>query len=455
MNLPTREQMKRTLLSIFIILCAAQGAFAAFEDMQPGTEAKSIGCAVVAKQKKAYSIFYNPAGLGGMNYFEISSGYGRALMGLSDSSSIGDAYMFFAFPVKGTGTLGIGWTNTTLASAYQEHEIIASFGKDINEWLCAGVNIKALYKGFSPDAYTVIDPLFTNNGYNKLNLSVDFGLQLRLPSDPFTFGLVFQNVNSPDMALTNGDPVPLSIRAGVGYVSNIWEAELDWQMRGKENVFMFGGKADILKKNLVFDGGFIIGTQGLKEVDAGFQIGTSSLDFCYTFRLPMGGINGTSGSHDIGLSFRFGSEMPVFEDEKSIEILEKNAEKLEADLAFTKQDAEKAKVAAEEEAKNLKEQVAAREAEIKKFQDQAENVSKLLELANRKIYEDAAAKARRPAAEGKKDTQFHTVVKGDRLQDLSQKYYGNESRWTTIYEANKDKISGGVLVPGTVLVIPR
>ena len=49
----------------------------------------------------------------------------------------------------------------------------------------------------------------------------------------------------------------------------------------------------------------------------------------------------------------------------------------------------------------------------------------------------------------------YTVVKGDSLWKIAKKYYGNGSKYTVIYEANKDKIKNPNLIyPGQVLTIP-
>ena len=48
----------------------------------------------------------------------------------------------------------------------------------------------------------------------------------------------------------------------------------------------------------------------------------------------------------------------------------------------------------------------------------------------------------------------HTVVKGDSLRSLAEKYYGDANKWTVIFEANQDKIKRGVLKVGIELLIP-
>lgn len=49
----------------------------------------------------------------------------------------------------------------------------------------------------------------------------------------------------------------------------------------------------------------------------------------------------------------------------------------------------------------------------------------------------------------------YTVVKGDCLWNIAKKFYGNGSKYTVIYEANKSKIKNPNLIyPGQVLTIP-
>jgi LysM repeat protein len=54
-----------------------------------------------------------------------------------------------------------------------------------------------------------------------------------------------------------------------------------------------------------------------------------------------------------------------------------------------------------------------------------------------------------------KRDETYTVKKGDCLWNIAKKFYGNGSKYTKIYEANKDKITNPNLIyPNQVLVIP-
>jgi len=50
----------------------------------------------------------------------------------------------------------------------------------------------------------------------------------------------------------------------------------------------------------------------------------------------------------------------------------------------------------------------------------------------------------------------HTVVRGNTLWGIAQKYYGKGSRWPEIYDANKSVIGSNpnIIIPGQVLTIP-
>jgi nucleoid-associated protein YgaU len=52
-------------------------------------------------------------------------------------------------------------------------------------------------------------------------------------------------------------------------------------------------------------------------------------------------------------------------------------------------------------------------------------------------------------------TQFHTVVSGDNLWKIAEKYYGNGAKNDTIFQANTPMLkSPDKIYPGQVLVIP-
>ncbi len=71
------------------------------------------------------------------------------------------------------------------------------------------------------------------------------------------------------------------------------------------------------------------------------------------------------------------------------------------------------------------------------------------------VDQEEAAPKKKAAAAAKKQ-QSYTVLKGDSLSKISQKFYGSTKYWKRIVEANKDKLhSPQSLRPGMVLTIPK
>ena len=67
----------------------------------------------------------------------------------------------------------------------------------------------------------------------------------------------------------------------------------------------------------------------------------------------------------------------------------------------------------------------------------------------------AKATEERSATTEKPAQKSHTVVSGDTLWGIAQTFYGDGSRYTEIYEANKDKIEDPHWIyPGQEFVIP-
>lgn len=60
-----------------------------------------------------------------------------------------------------------------------------------------------------------------------------------------------------------------------------------------------------------------------------------------------------------------------------------------------------------------------------------------------------------PAEKASAGTTTYTVVAGDSLWKISEKFYGDGNQWRRIYEANKDTIKDpDVIHPGQTFAIP-
>ncbi len=100
---------------------------------------------------------------------------------------------------------------------------------------------------------------------------------------------------------------------------------------------------------------------------------------------------------------------------------------------------------------------ARKEAEERQNEAKAKAEAEAAKAREEAARKEAEAKA---AASAPKYTQFiaeHTVVAGDNLSFISQKYYGHQGNFRIIYEANRDVIGDNMnlIRPGQVLKIPK
>ena len=80
--------------------------------------------------------------------------------------------------------------------------------------------------------------------------------------------------------------------------------------------------------------------------------------------------------------------------------------------------------------------------------------TKIIKVSNKKATSGSSKRETTNSPEPKKDTTY-TVKKGDCLWNIAKKFYGDGSKYTKIYNANKDKIKNPNLIyAGQVLVIP-
>lgn len=88
---------------------------------------------------------------------------------------------------------------------------------------------------------------------------------------------------------------------------------------------------------------------------------------------------------------------------------------------------------------------------LKQYKDYG---TKVVKIAVKQAAPTASVKEERPA-ESAPQKKTHTVVSGDCLWNIAKKYLGNGSRYTEIYNLNKDKIKNPNLIyPGQVLTLP-
>jgi nucleoid-associated protein YgaU len=163
------------------------------------------------------------------------------------------------------------------------------------------------------------------------------------------------------------------------------------------------------------------------------KLGGEDLDALNDFLLSVGrSVAGAAGEGILGMGEKVSKKEAAALEAKANEDAEARARA----EAKAKQDTEARKKEQEKRARDAREQAERMKREAQKAREEKQ----------------AAAKA-----EAEKYIAEHEVVPGDNLSMISQKYYGAQSHWPKIYEANKEIIGDNpsLIRPGQRLRIPK
>jgi hypothetical protein len=432
---------KKTLIFVCLSVICCNFAFADFEDVGCGARPIGMGNAFTALADDLHAVYYNPAGLGMLSKVELSCEYGRLYIGFDDASNLGRGFLGYVQPMGtyGTaagyyGTFGIGWQNFTLDDNYQENIFSFSYGRRFTDFLSGGASVKALQQWIAQDIYTVQDAVFNYGGKDSVEgASFDLGALYELRKKLFV-ALTVKDVNQPDMGFGEESKVPLGIKIGIAYHEYFYKAALDVGYRDKDLRIYAGGEKWFLHKVWGIRGGLSVGNRDFRNIALGASFSPSDLfRLDYAFVFPLSGISDTSGSHRVSLTLHFGPERL----RKPVRIGEETVGELEDMIRTLEKDRQRIKQRLEEEKRKYSEQIEAERLKLKKQTESQERKikEKVLELEK-----------------GKPRT--HRVSKGENIRSIAVKYYGDEKYWIDIYNANKDKIKRGRVLPGQILTIP-
>ncbi len=315
------------IISTMAMVCTLD---AAFKDIGWSARSMGMGGAFTAISDDSSAILYNPAGLVQAESYEVNLMYARLFAGL-DEVDLGLNYGAFLVPTRIMGNFAVNWANFLSKDQYREDIISLAYARNLNELvkcylkkrlvpeISFGINIKYLVHSYSMDERTNIDPVFSD-GDSKAAYAVDIGIWSRpLPDQQpgLLTGVVFKNINQPDVGLKSKDIVPMEVSIGVAYkikkiykLSNILPA-MDFTYRNQEwgkpddKINIHAGIEAWALKNML---GFRLGGN-YDEISAGFSLKmpekfSVKLKIDYAFLWPMK-IKETLGTHRIAVTYKF------------------------------------------------------------------------------------------------------------------------------------------------------
>lgn len=224
---------------------------AAFLKINAGSRPAAMGEAFGGIADDINALFYNPAGTSKLERPEFTAQYGSWFQGISYNM------LGFAYPVRGIGSFGLGVVSLGVSdmekrSADTENPeskfgandsaYILHYSRPVMESLSAGINVKAINLKIDTESASAY--------------AADLGVLWATPVERLSAGLVVQNMGSEVKFVKEGDPLPLNIKAGFGYLLplgkvSLLTAGLDFNLP-RDNDMMISGGAEY-KRNFMID----------------------------------------------------------------------------------------------------------------------------------------------------------------------------------------------------------
>ncbi len=301
------------MLCLFRCSSFAFNSGAAFLSEDTDAKSFSMGSAFTAICDNPNSIVINPAGLGYSLNSEMSLDYKKNLLDGYNSSA------FLTLPLKKIGTLGFGIGLYDLGSveinyldgtsetvnAMQSWVFNLGFGMNLSDEIVTGLNLKYITSVLA-------------SKYNARAFAVDLGSIYRTVDDFFSFGLAFQNIGTSLTYIQQGDPLPFTIRTGVGI--NIRYAENFQGIVSSDLLYYndkircnFGTQLDILNI-LSIRAGYKLGNNpDVLTFGFGVKIDQVKIDYAYSMLGNMDNMQMFTMSYGFGIASNFEIAMMYYE----------------------------------------------------------------------------------------------------------------------------------------------
>lgn len=450
--------MKR-LIKIFITNCLFYITLYSIENFY--VESLRLSNSVV-RDASVEGIFFNPANLKDIKVPEIFVAYNILYPNLTDNTEFINNSLAFAQRVL-DGGLGFGFNQFGIKDWYIKNKFLLSYGRQLKEIYSKFIfGFKFIYvkESYNLDSYMKENPVFSK-GTEISYYSISLG-GIYMFNDFNCLGFTINNITQPTVGLYTKEKTPLSLSIGYKYEYKNIKLLPNFNLEFGEIVdyittLAFEYKVLLFNKKIKFLPSLVLGYGGrdYNSISLGFGFYTSQIGFNYEYSFsPLSKID-TGGIQFISLSYKFLAQ--PLEEEK---ISKKEYDKLLSE----KQQLEEQLKSITSKPEPIKEQT--QEVLPSSFTTTEEILLKKIEELEKKLKEaevkrveekpkpqvmPTSSAASQPTTQKKR---YHTVVEGDTLPKLAEKYYGDSSQWRKIYEANKDKVIRGQLIPGVVLEIP-
>jgi hypothetical protein len=214
---------------------------AVFLKLNAGSRPAAMGEAFGGIANDVNALYYNPAGAGFLAKPEFTAQYGSWFQSISYNA------LGFIYPVQGFGSLGLGVVNLGVTDIEKrssdsvdpegtfgasDYAYFLHYSRAVTSRLAAGVNLKLVSQKIDDRSATAY--------------CGDAGVLWQTPVNNLSAGLAVQNLGNEVKFDVTGDPLPLNIKAGLGYALALRSRSrllvgLDANMPRDNDVMVFGG----------------------------------------------------------------------------------------------------------------------------------------------------------------------------------------------------------------------
>jgi hypothetical protein len=204
--------LKRAALGLVLVALVPSVTLAGFLSMEEGARATGMGGAFTGVSDDATAIFWNPAGFGLMNGFNLT-GMRTSLFSIAELSEDCVAVGYSGWHKAG---FGFGWARTGLKDVYYEDTFVVGAGKRLlSKGLSLGGALR-IYRVTAPGYEYYNDPNFDDG---DTDYAADVGLLYK--GGRWSVGCVMRNLGEPELKMIKtteeSDPVYSELRVGGTY----------------------------------------------------------------------------------------------------------------------------------------------------------------------------------------------------------------------------------------------
>ncbi|HBL18097.1 MAG: hypothetical protein A2X36_11265 [Elusimicrobia bacterium GWA2_69_24] len=288
--------------AVLLLSLSVRTAFAAFEDMPATPRTSAQAGSTVAQGDDLAGMFLNPAALASMTQWQMYTTYEKLYVGLTDGSALGRQIVAIGAPTQ-WGAFAFAWDQFALAGLYTESAMGLSYARRSGQKLHWGFNLRNLAVKYGSDEYSSQNPVLKSGG-SKSAMGLDLGMKYLAQS--LTWGLAIANMNEPDLGIKHVNKVDRRIDLGVNSRMGSTDLNAGICRAGADTKFKFGVERLTARKTFAMRAGLNVGTRDYRNLAFGFGYNGRRFRFDYSMTMPLSGLSGTMGTHQLGLLFTWG-----------------------------------------------------------------------------------------------------------------------------------------------------